>query len=327
MRDRIHRSTRTPQNPPGSRQDVAAGFWRAARLLALCGAALAAVPLVGQPSASSGYGLPGYAFEVYEPYGSQPSTFGLYSSLGSTFAYDSRVSDSLGSIRTFSVPVIIPLEATIGRFFMGGSFEYAVREYRQAGRKEAVQGPRYLSTHAGFDFFRNGPLRLQFSETVNVPIARDDGRFDAPREAWLNSGSYRFDSDLGARYLFERADLRVGIGHQWNLERQGYDPGETILANITFGYGFGSYSQSQASHPITVLAGITTRYNYADTVDGERVDGTEYGTVFFAPGLQLSSQSLRLQAMVEVPIYNIKPDDDSYTEEVRANVGLKYYLY
>lgn len=247
--------------------------------------------------------------------------------VGSVVAYDSRVSDSLGNIRTFSVPVIIPLEATIGRFFMGGSFEYAVRQYRFEGRDENVEGARYLSAHGGFQFFRNGPLRLEFRETVNAPIADQGGRFDAPREAWLNSGGYRFDSELESRYLFDRADIRLGLGHRWSLARENYDPGETIMANLTFGYGLGSYSHTTGNHPVTVLAGISSRYRYADKLDGDNISGTEYGTVFFAPGLQLSSQSLRLQAMVEVPIANIKPDDESYAEEVRANVGLKYYIY
>ncbi|MCR9144694.1 MAG: hypothetical protein NXI24_20820 [bacterium] len=274
-----------------------------------------------------GIGRPTTGFDIYEPYGNSFSGARLNASLGSHFSYDSRVSESLGNIRTFSVPVIIPLEATIGRFFMGGSFEYAVREYRQEGRNENVEGPRYLSAHGGFNFFRNGPLRVEFRETVNAPIARDNGRFDAPREAWLNSGGYRFDSELSSRYLFDRADIRVGVGHRWRMARENYNPGETILANVTFGYGLGSYSHSQGTHPLTVLAGISTRYNYADKLDGDNITGTEYGTVFFAPGLQLATQSLRLQAMVEVPIHNIKPEEDSYSEEVRANVGLKYYIY
>lgn len=282
--------------------------------------------LQAQPT-QFGTGLPATSFDVYQPYGAGFNSARLNASVGSFFAYDSRVSETLGNIRTFSIPVIIPLEATIGRFFMGGSFEYAVREYRQEGRSENVEGPRYLSAHGGFNFLRNGPLRLQFRETVNAPIARNDGRFDAPREAWLNSGGYRFDSELTTRYMFDRADIRVGVGHRWKMARENYDPGETILANITFGYGLGSYSHSQETHPVTVLAGFTTRYNYADKLDGDNLSGTEYGTVFFAPGLQLSSQSLRLQAMVEVPIHNIKTEDDSYTEEVRANVGLKYYIY
>ena len=291
------------------------------------GVALLAMHPLGAQPARFGGGLAGNSFDVYEPYGSRFSDATLNASLGSNFSYDSRVSDSLGNIRTFSVPVIIPLEATIGRFFMGGSFEYAVREYRQEGRRENIEGPRYLTAHTGFDFFRNGPLRLQFKESFNAPIARDDGRFEAPREAWLNSGGYRFDSELSGRYMFDRADLRVGVGHRWDRARENYDPGATILANITFGFGHGSYSHSQDAHPVTLLAGISSRYHYADKEDGDNISGTEYGTVFFAPGLQLSSQSLRLQAMVEVPIHNIRPEDDSYTEEVRANVGLKYYLY
>ncbi len=302
---------------------LSSGF---AALLFLQGSGGMRGPLRAQP-ARFGTGMPAASFDIYEPYGGGFDDARLNASLGSFVTYDSRVSETLGNIRTFSVPVIIPLEATIGRFFMGGSFEYAVREYRQEGRNENVEGPRYLSGHGGFHFFRNGPLRLEFRETVNAPIAKNDGRFDAPREAWLNSGGYRFDSELSGRYMFDRADIRLGVGHRWNMARENYDPGETILANLTFGYGLGSYSHSQGTHPVTVLAGITTRYNYADKLDGDNLPGTEYGTVFFAPGLQLSSQSLRLQAMVEVPIHNIKPEDESYTEEVRANVGLKYYIY
>ena len=261
--------------------------------------------------ANSFFSGPGYGFS------------GLF---GSQFSYDSRVSESLGNIRTFSVPVIIPLEATIGRFYMGGAFEYAVREYRQAGRNERVQGPRYLSAHGGFQFFSQGRFRLEARETVNAPIAEDDGRFEAPREAWLNSGGYRIDSDVTAKYIFDRADLRAGVGHQWRLAREDYDPGETILASMSFGYGFGNFSTAADSYPVTMLMGVTSRYNYADKEGGNRISGTEYGTVFFAPGLQLSSRSMRFQAMVEVPIYNVRPEDESYTEEVRANFGLKYYL-
>lgn len=283
--------------------------------------------LAAQPAQLGSFGTPGGLGLGFSSPGDPLSDARLSGLVGSVMAYDSRISESLGNIRTFSVPVIIPLEATIGRFFMGGSFEYAVRQYRFEGRDENVEGARYLSAHGGFQFFRNGPLRLEFRETVNAPIAEQGGRFDAPREAWLNSGGYRFDSELESRYLFDRADIRVGLGHRWNLARENYDPGETIMANLTFGYGLGSYSHTAGTHPVTVLAGISSRYRYADKLDGDAIPGTEYGTVFFAPGLQLSSQSLRLQAMVEVPITNIKPEDESYAEEVRANVGLKYYIY
>ena len=247
--------------------------------------------------------------------------------VGSNFQFESRASDSLGNVRTFSIPVTLPLEVSVGRFYMGGQFEYAVSQYRQAGVKQSVEGARYASPIAGFHFFRRGRFRLQARETVNIPIAEDEGRFEAPRNAWLNSGGYRFDSDVEARYLFRRSHMRFGVGHQWRQERDDYDPGETALAHLSYGYGIGGASRGGPEpYPVTVLAGVGARYNYADTDLGEEVVGTEYGTVFFAPGLQISSQSLSVQAIVEVPVYNIKPEDDSYEEEVRANFGLRYYF-
>lgn len=301
-------------------------------LLLLLGALLAPLSISGGGEAMLLAQVPGEPAGAFA--GGSGSSFwnaGMHGLLGTRFGYSSVRSDALGNVRTYSLPVIMPLEVTMlgDRLRLGGSFEYAMREYREGGRKQNVAGPRFGGLDLGMRWFGNRNWRLETDQSFYAGLSRGDrGELDGPEFAHLNSEAYRIDNDATLRYNFDRSrsDLRLGLGHRWRIADDEYNPGETVMANLSYGYGFGGYSSAAAGYPVTMLVGVGARYNYADERNGERVLGTEYGTVFVAPGLQISNRSLQLQAMVEVPIEHIKPEDESFEEEVRASLGMKYYL-
>ncbi len=254
------------------------------------------------------------------------SGWGVSNLLGSAVQFSSVADQSGGDTRSYSIPIILPLEIQLGRFYMGGAFEYAVQEYRSAEGSSSVQGPRLAGLLLGYELYNRGAWRLSWQNASYTSVTRDRGALEGPEYAWFANERYRIDNEVYLRYRLERADLRFGLGHQWRTERDGYDRGETALASLAFGFGFGNFSPAIQEFETTVLLGVNARYNYADENDGARVAGTEYGTVFVAPGLQIATQALSLQAMVEVPVQHVRPESESSQEELRANFGLRYYL-
>lgn len=245
---------------------------------------------------------------------------------GGQVAYDQIGSDEFGDLRTYSIPIILPLEVTLGRLQMGAAFEYAVREYRVDGRRQTEQGPRFATVTGQFNALRNRRWQVSLYEGVNLAIGRRQGEIEGPETARLVNETYRLDTGAEIRYFFDRSDLRLGMGHSYRSARGDYDPGEAVFGSLSFGLGLGAYSPEAAAYPVTMLVGLGARYNYFDRSQGDRVVGTEYGAVFVAPGLEIASRSLNLQAMVEFPVQRLKPEEQSLEQEVRANFGMKYYL-
>ncbi len=237
-----------------------------------------------------------------------------------------QLSNASGEIRSFSIPVILPMELSLGRLYLGGSVDYAMKEYRStAGQVQRVEGPGYLGVGGRFVALDTGRVRLEITESVNAPVSKNDTA-NLPAQAWLNTG-YRLDSGVNFSYLINRAQIQVGAGYRLNLARNDYNMGDELTAALRFGYGFGSYSEYQQNKwPMNVFLGITSHYNYADLYKKDQVIGTEYGTVFFAPGLQLSNRSVIFQASVEMPIRHLTPTENSYQDRIRGNIGMKYYL-
>ncbi|MBX7058538.1 MAG: hypothetical protein K1X75_10775 [Leptospirales bacterium] len=287
-------------------------YWKA--LLVATG--LAASSLLAQ--------APGLSQDWAAP--SPTRSWGVGGLLGGGLNYSALNDAAGGEVRSYSIPVILPLEVSLGRLYMGGAFEYAVQEYRSAAGSSNAEGPHYAGLLLGYQLFHEGRWQIEWNNRTFANIANENGQLNGPEYAWLANERYRLDNELAVRYQRERANVRMGLAHNLRTERDGYDPGETSLASLAFGYGFGDYSPEARDYQLTVLLGVNARYNFADRKDNARVAGTEYGTVFVAPGLQIATRTLSLQAMVEVPVQQLQPDEQSIREELRANFGMRYYL-
>lgn len=244
--------------------------------------------------------------------------------LGSGLEYN-RLKGSAGELQSFSIPIVLPLEARLGDLNLGGRVDYVRKEFHSESGDESVEGAGYFSLDSRYLAISSTRFRLELSERVNVPLARNKNE-DLPREAWLNTGGYILDSAVSFSYYLSRVQLQLGLEHNWRLSRDEYDPGESLRTSFILGYGLGSGHSLDDRYPWNVTLGITSHYRYYDRVNQERVTGTQYGTVFFAPGLNYYTSSLNLWANIEVPIHHIQAEDEAYREGIRGNIGLKYYL-
>ncbi len=238
--------------------------------------------------------------------------------LGGGVGYsERRTSDQ--SIRAYSMPVFLPLEATLGRFYLTGSLEYAKREMEGTTAAQS-EGLNYVNMEGRFRAIETENLRLTFSEIAGISTARDSSTL--PPQSRLPDG-YRLDSGLSLLYKMERLSFEMSGGHSTSRTRGDFRPGDTYSAGLMLGFGFGGYRQDSA--PISLMMGVTSRYYGADRLGGDEMPGTEYGTVFFSPGLMLSGKSLALRAGLDFPIRHLGADD-TYRDRMRANIGLRYYL-
>ena len=248
----------------------------------------------------------------------------LQNPLGGGIQYQG-LSSSESQVRSFTIPVVLPLEANLGRLNLGSSLEYKRQEIRTADDTNIQEGPSYISLDSRFRAFRSNRFKLEILESLNVPIARNTEE-TVPRELQFNAGGYVLDSGVSFSYFLRRATLKLGVEHNLRLARDDFNPGESVSAEVSLAYGFGGYGDYQDRRPFNLLIGFTSRYHYADRLNREEIQGTEFGTVFLAPGLQYYGSSLSLWATVEVPIHRTKIEEDGYQDKVRGNIGVKYYF-
>jgi len=260
--------------------------------------------------------------------GEMPGSSSFYMSglLAGNIQYQQTSAGTGSNFRTFSVPIILPMEANLGRFNIGGHVQYDVKEFASGNQTQHIEGPGYVGATGRFQALRGDRYRLEFIEGIDVPVSRaETDNLPLQSQAFLTAG-YRVDSGLAFSYLFDRAQLQFGVGHRLNLAKNAYNPGDEMSASIRFGYGLGSQTDFQRRFPVSLFLGITSRYRYADQYQKELVQGTEYGTVFVAPGFQFQTNAVILHATVEVPVYHMRPTPDSFQDRMRGNIGMKYML-
>jgi hypothetical protein len=231
--------------------------------------------------------------------------------------YERRTSDQ--SIRAYTVPVFLPLEATLGRFYLTGSLEYARREMEGA-TEASSEGLNFVNMEGRFRAIDSRNLRLTFMEIAGVSTAR--GSSSLPPESRLADG-YRFDSAMSLQYRIERLSFELKGGQIANRTRGDFRPGDIRSGGLSMGFGLGAYNNE--AWPVNLVLGVTSQFYGADRFAGEDLPGTEYGTVFFSPGLMLSGKSLALRAGLDFPIRHLGAED-AYRDKVRANIGLRYFL-
>lgn len=228
------------------------------------------------------------------------------------------------SIRSFSIPIALPLEASSGNFLFKGAINYTKKEYERGDLKESVEGASHLNVGGKFRAINDRNYKLTVSETINVPLQTNKNA-DLPPEAWLHSGNYGIDSGLSFTYFFQRSSLKFDLEHNWNFARNDFEKGESFKAAIILGYGIGNSLSPANYKPVELLLGITSRYSYPDRYKSEELAGTETNTLFISPGLQLSSSAVDFWASFEVPIKH-QQAPTSTKEGPRGSIGIKYQL-
>ena len=250
----------------------------------------------------------------------------LNKTFGSDFQYSQVISPEY-NMRFFAIPVIFPLEAAFNRLRLGSSLEYVRNEYKSNSEQGIVEGPSYISLDSSYKVLKSRSYKLEFAESINVSLGKN-GDENTPYKARLNTGGYILDSSLTFSYFMKRSYLKLDIEHNWRLHRKEYNPGETIAAALSFGYGFGG-SSLLGNRPLYVMLGFTSRYNYADRLNQEIVTGTEYGTIFITPGLRYKNKTLNFWANIELPVRQLKivEEEETYRDRIRGNIGMQYYMW
>lgn len=244
---------------------------------------------------------------------------------------------------SFTIPFMVPLEATIGRFQLGSDSSLNAR-ISTPGLNDPIYRNGTVAGRVGFyapiSSGKTKRYSVDLMEAVTVDPASGSREVD-PR--LLPGGSlrpnYSIDTGIAFSYLLESAWFRLGISHVIDMEMAEEElPENSVNASIIMGYGFGKGSSIRK--PIHFTVGITSTYyyspEYAMTDENRNLASSEYGTVFFAPGLQLSGSSMVFQAHLELPIHQIRNGstkqieteslNPSVRDEMRANIGMKYYL-
>ncbi len=247
---------------------------------------------------------------------------GVSKLVGGGMRYEEVETSQSSTIQTFSLPLVLPLEASIGNLNLGGSFEVVQRQVKDEVQTSRDKPASFFRLDGRYQAFRTRNTIFEISESVDVPMSRRTGP-ENPNRADADDTT-RFDTGMNVSYLINRARLRIDLGHRWNVARREYDPGDALSAAVLLGYGFGSSPLEEKGWPVNLLVGFTSRYNYADRYRNSEVIGTEYGTVFFAPGIQLSGRSLDFHATIELPIRHINIDGQGRREKVRGNIGVRY---
>lgn len=249
------------------------------------------------------------------------------SALGGGDMQYSRLESNASTLQSFSLPIILPLEASLGRLSVGSSVEYVRREYRSDSNSRTIEGPGYFSLDGRFRAFQTGGYRLDLIESVNVPLSKERER-DLPPEAWLSTGGYILDSGLIMSYAVRRAQISFDLQHSWKLANREYDPGESVRAALIFGFGFGNPAANSLTYrwPVSVTLGVTSHYSYADRINREVLEDTERGALFVSPGVTYLTNSVNLWADLEIPFYQLRTQDSGYEERMRGRIGMRYFF-
>ena len=227
-------------------------------------------------------------------------------------------------LKSFSIPIALPLETTINDLRLHSSIQYTQNEYRINNKTGTVKGASYLSIGGDFHPLKSDDFQLFFSESISIPLDKRSHE-DVPREAWLNHGGYKIDTQLSFSYFFQRSSLKFSIEHIWNLAKNDFNKGETLKASIIFGYGLESLTPANYNH-FGLSLGLKSKYQYKDQISNEVVPNTEYGTLFLSPGLSFLTDSLVIKAHVDVPVKKFRGGDNSFDFGTQGSIGIEYHI-
>ncbi|MDH5655682.1 MAG: hypothetical protein OEZ34_07230 [Spirochaetia bacterium] len=203
-------------------------------------------------------------------------------------------------LENFGFIHIIPLEAIIGRLYLGSQKTPILSSYMEQGKNSFIKPEAIQNDISGI--LPAGSLRLP------------DSHLHRQRTIKIYRVSYDsiFSIDL---YQIKSHD---SIGNSRY--------GDKLFGSITMGYSFGK-NHFQGHAPVNLLFGISSIYSTTERKDLVEILGTDYGTVFFVPGLQISRESVIFQAMLELPVYRMNPENAIYQQQdLKANIGMKYIL-
>lgn len=207
---------------------------------------------------------------------------------------------SYSSYREFrTIPLTMPLEAVIGSYYLGSN------QYIISGRFSTEDSIAAVD-NAGTD--RNARMQSPWV-----------GMAGRKTTAGIKEVRHSAVSITGAGSIVQFDFLKIHPDYQNEYRR-----GDRYLSNVMVGYGL---NDVRSSGPVNVLMGISSFYNAPDYREGQKIYGSEYGTVFFIPGLQLSAKSVLFEAMLEVPVYSINHRRENPVQnDIRTNFGMKYIL-
>jgi len=228
------------------------------------------------------------------------------------------------------IPLIMPLEATIGRLYLGNR-----PFYLPAG--DTLSPPVQTASLPQTREFGDSGHRILLSarHTVAPPL------LDRKKDGQIRQRTAFYKQTRGASFFYrgEHTSLYFDLYHYMGDTGEKnitFQEGDLVSGRLTLGYDLGM-GHSGDSSPVNLLLGVASHYYLADKVEEKRLSGTEYGTVFFVPGLQLSAKSVMLQAMFEVPVYHTIPTGEETgtdtrnalpgEDRIRANIGVKYYIH
>lgn len=196
---------------------------------------------------------------------------------------------------SFALPIVVPLESAIGRRHLGARTEVRRRRFRI--------GPGALSgipAHLRGLAFRPGLIPLNLREDL---------------------------ISLGWTYYTGDFSLHGRLDVLHTTPFVGFDPGETLHAELFAGYAPGNGKDGgESRRELNLLLGLTADFHNADIYRDEELAHTAYGTVFLAPGLQLAGRRMLFEATVELPLRRSRHVPDRYRDKVRGNIGMKYFL-
>jgi len=200
--------------------------------------------------------------------------------------------------------ITTPLELVIGRFYLGDG-TLLLSSYSAGGRNLPGSRRSEILSHTNLNGIKIIPESI---ENAAPDLARGD--------------SIRFQT------ISDKSSFGIDLLSLKSLQIGNYKYGDTLLGSFTMEYNLNRENLHSSTLPVNLLFGITSIYSTPERKDLVKVSGTEYGTVFFVPGLQISGKSVIFQAMFELPVYRINPENAIYhQQDMRANFGMKYILH
>ncbi len=158
----------------------------------------------------------------------------------------------------------------------------------------------------------------------------------APIPRYYSGYGFRGYDTVGAGSSFQAQSFlpggETGMGNLFNLgverfhqfDRSGQRAEEKISAAFTLGYGF---QKQSLRNDFNLLFGFSSRYHATQDLSTSELADSDYGTIFFTPGLQLSGKSILFHAILEFPVYKHEMEDLKIKRDrVRANIGVRYLI-
>ncbi|HBS05574.1 MAG TPA: hypothetical protein DEA96_11445 [Leptospiraceae bacterium] len=219
-----------------------------------------------------------------------------------------------------NVPLVLPLEADL--------MEYRFQSSPEANLKlshvKPVQNPIYRNSNRYLSFNDKEGFALQFREKRLYHRAALELTLLDPRRAYAPNARAR-ELDLMVQFRSSRFSFLFDLGHEEDLALNNEDPDQRVSAGFSLGYGLSSRS------PVSVLLGLQSRHKITDPFRDNQIVGAQYGTLFFTPGIQFSTNSMILEATLEVPMhtYDLRPDQSSTApveNDLKARFGMKYFI-